>query len=302
MSSQPSRGQAKPCEGCGSAGEQVRSRVEPAARPVDVALVVAAVRVTVAGAAVFAWAVLTDAGPTVQGAGLGVALLALAVAVRRAVAVGTVLEDVEIARPAPPTRDEGEPSQAPPATGVPVGRRVVLRRAVLGGAAILGLSALAPLASLGAPRHGIAAVTAWGDGVRLVDGQDQPIRPGDVPDAGLATVWPEGQIRRELAAVILVRLPGDAAREPTRTEWVVDGLVAYSRICTHAGCPVDMFDTASGVLLCPCHQAQFDATRAAQPTFGPAHRALPQLPLGTDGEGYLVALGDFPEPVGPSTG
>jgi ubiquinol-cytochrome c reductase iron-sulfur subunit len=84
---------------------------------------------------------------------------------------------------------------------------------------------------------------------------------------------------------------------------VVDGeLVAYSKICTHTGCPVGLLRTDDASLYCPCHQAQFDAARAAVPTFGPATRPLPQLPLGVDGRGYLIALGDFSQPVGPAAG
>jgi ubiquinol-cytochrome c reductase iron-sulfur subunit len=80
---------------------------------------------------------------------------------------------------------------------------------------------------------------------------------------------------------------------------VVDGCVAYSKICTHAGCPVGLYDTETRELLCPCHQSLFDATDGARPVFGPATRSLPQLPLAVDAEGFLVARSDYPEPVGP---
>jgi ubiquinol-cytochrome c reductase iron-sulfur subunit len=86
-------------------------------------------------------------------------------------------------------------------------------------------------------------------------------------------------------------------------DWVVDEtLVAYSKICTHAGCPVGLLRTGDDALFCPCHQATFDTARGALPAFGPASEPLPQLPLGTDAEGYLVALGDFVGPVGPPRG
>jgi ubiquinol-cytochrome c reductase iron-sulfur subunit len=83
---------------------------------------------------------------------------------------------------------------------------------------------------------------------------------------------------------------------------VVDGLVAYAKVCTHAGCPVGLFRERDDALFCPCHQSTFDVRRGAEPTFGPAARALPQLPLAVDDEGYLVAAGDFTEQVGPAFG
>jgi ubiquinol-cytochrome c reductase iron-sulfur subunit len=83
--------------------------------------------------------------------------------------------------------------------------------------------------------------------------------------------------------------------------WVPDGThVAYSKICTHAGCPVGLYRAESQSLICPCHQSQFDVADGGKPFFGPAARPLPQLPLGVDEEGILVAQGDFPEPVGPA--
>jgi ubiquinol-cytochrome c reductase iron-sulfur subunit len=76
--------------------------------------------------------------------------------------------------------------------------------------------------------------------------------------------------------------------------------VAYSKICTHAGCPVSLYEQETSRILCPCHQSQFDVTQGAKPVFGPATRSLPQLPIRVDEEGYFVARSDFREPVGPS--
>ncbi len=81
--------------------------------------------------------------------------------------------------------------------------------------------------------------------------------------------------------------------------WVVDGIVAYSKLCTHVGCPVGLYQAQEALLLCPCHQSTFDVLAGAEPIFGPAARPLPQLPLAVDDEGYLVATGDFEAPVGP---
>jgi ubiquinol-cytochrome c reductase iron-sulfur subunit len=88
--------------------------------------------------------------------------------------------------------------------------------------------------------------------------------------------------------------------EEGRSDWAPEGCLAYSKICTHAGCPVGLYRAEAGELLCPCHQSTFDVYTGAVPVFGPAARPLPQLPLDVNEEGYLVAQGDFSAPVGPS--
>jgi ubiquinol-cytochrome c reductase iron-sulfur subunit len=88
--------------------------------------------------------------------------------------------------------------------------------------------------------------------------------------------------------------------DPSRDGWDVDGIYAYSKICTHVGCPVALYEQQTHHLLCPCHQSTFDVTQYCKVIFGPAKRALPQLPITVDDEGYLVAQSDFTEPVGPS--
>ena len=103
------------------------------------------------------------------------------------------------------------------------------------------------------------------------------------------------------AAVLLIRLkPEDLQISAGREDWSYNGIVAYSKICTHVGCPVALYEQQTHHLLCPCHQSQFDITREAAVIFGPAKRPLPQLPITVDDEGYLIARSDFTEPVGPS--
>ncbi len=85
-----------------------------------------------------------------------------------------------------------------------------------------------------------------------------------------------------------------------RENWNVGGIVAYSKICTHVGCPAALYEQTTHHILCPCHQSTFDALDSAKVIFGPAARPLPQLPIGVDSEGYLIAKSDFNEPVGPS--
>ena len=103
------------------------------------------------------------------------------------------------------------------------------------------------------------------------------------------------------AIVLLVRIdPGDLRNPEDRADWSYEGIVAYSKVCTHVGCPVALYEQQTHHLLCPCHQSQFDVANHAAVIFGPAARPLPQLPITVDDEGYLVAQSDFKEPVGPS--
>lgn len=251
-----------------------------------------------AAAAGVAFVVALVRGSRVTGVGLALAigLLALALAVRRTFALRYPVVEVS------EEREIGPDADGPLADVYPVRRRTLLARLLVGAAGVLGISLLAPVTSLG-PRPGRVDVgTPWGRGTRVVDDDGRPLRPDDVPSGGIATVWPEGGVRVDTAAAALVRLAAPPST-PTNLDWVVaDQLVAYSKICTHMGCPVGLFQEGADTLFCPCHQATFDARRGARPVFGPPARALPQLPLGTDRDGYLVALEDFRERVGPTTG
>ena len=261
--------------------------------------VIAAAVLTVAAAVVFVGGFWAGAAPAVYGTALAVGLASLAVGLRRYFAAAYprlwVIEDREI--------PDAEPAQQRLSDVTPTQPSRRLRRAVLAAGGLLGLSLLAPVTSLG-PRAGDRLrSTAWQPGVRLVTAEEQAIRPRDVVAGGVVTAWPQGAIGHERSAVILVRLAGRAAEPPTNLDWVIDGsLVAYSKICTHAGCPVGLFRERDNALFCPCHQTTFDAVHAATPSFGPAARPLPQLPLEVDRTGFLVARGDFTEPVGPATG
>ncbi|MGH3286722.1 MAG: cytochrome bc1 complex Rieske iron-sulfur subunit [Streptosporangiaceae bacterium] len=158
--------------------------------------------------------------------------------------------------------------------------------------------------------------TVWSPGRRLlVYGTNQPITPAEFSaPGGMISIVPEGYTddldALAKAAVILIKFrPGELAHFPTRTDggtvigtknWTVHNIVAYSKICTHVGCPVALYEQTTHHILCPCHQSTFDATTGATVIFGPAPRPLPQLPLAVDAQGYLVAKSDFTQPVGPS--
>ncbi len=161
--------------------------------------------------------------------------------------------------------------------------------------------------------------TVWQEGMRVVrDVVGTPIRPADLEIGDLLNAEPEIifavdedghhelegvtlQIAKSKGAVVLVRMePEENKPGEGRENWAVDGILCYSKICTHVGCPISLNERKTHHLLCPCHQSTFDLADAAKVVFGPAARALPQLPLMVDEEGYLVAQSDFREPVGPS--
>ena len=178
-------------------------------------------------------------------------------------------------------------------------RRRFLSRLLVGALAALGAAALFPIRSLG-PRPGRGLkTTPWRQGIRVVTEEGDPVRAAAVDPDNVLTVFPEGHVGDETAQTVLIRLGDRIEPRPGREDWSPEGLIAYSKVCTHAGCPVGLFEQESGRLLCPCHQSTFDATDGARPTFGPATRSLPQLPLAVDDDGFLVAQDDFPEPVGP---
>lgn len=181
------------------------------------------------------------------------------------------------------------------------------RRGLLTGLAGTAFAALAgallfPIRSLG-PRPGrdLKVTPFAGTVKRVVTESGDPVRPEDLPVDGVLTVWPEGHTHAADAPTLLIhtRPQQELRLQGEKVGWVVGGIVAYSKLCTHTGCPVGLYQADEGLLLCPCHQSTFDVLDGAKPIFGPAARSLPQLPLDVDDEGYLIASGDFESPVGP---
>lgn len=190
------------------------------------------------------------------------------------------------------------------------------RRGVLLGSLIAAL-AIAPLSLLIPQIGGLGGDwnvdkfrrTMWGPGVRLTrDPDGTPIKASDVTIGSVFHVIPDGLNEsshpleeKAKAVVLLIRLnPKDLKIKPGREDWSFDGIVAYSKICTHVGCPVALYEQQTHHLLCPCHQSTFDVADGCKVVFGPAKRPLPQLPIAVDSEGYIVAQRDFEEPIGPS--
>jgi len=192
------------------------------------------------------------------------------------------------------------PAVVPGAATEEITRRRFLTRLLAGAGAILAAALVLPAFSLG-PQPGTDLFrTAWRRGLRLVDSGNRPVRPGDLVLDSVTTVFPQGFVGRADSQTLLIKVrPSDLELPTGREAWVPEGCVAYSKVCTHAGCPVGLYRAKEHLLLCPCHQSTFDVLRGAVPVFGPAARPLPQLPIEVDAEGYLAALGDFPDPIGP---
>jgi ubiquinol-cytochrome c reductase iron-sulfur subunit len=179
-------------------------------------------------------------------------------------------------------------------------RRTVLRRTLLLAGTAIGAALLFPIRSLG-PKPGRTLLrTAWAPGVRVVTLDGTPVRSTTVPTDGLLTVFPEGDAGSADGQAVMMRVPPDLLQLPDgREAWTVDGIIAFSKVCTHAGCPVGLYEADTHQLLCPCHQSAFDVLTGARPISGPAAWPLPQLPLAQDANGVLHSTGDFSEPVGP---
>lgn len=191
------------------------------------------------------------------------------------------------------------------------GRRALIRNSLFGAMVAFILPGIVIFRDLGPAvdpnttlRH-----TLWKKGMHLtIDPSGTRIKAADVTLGSVFHVIPENILtsgdyleEKAKAAVLLMRLNPDDLNEPKgRENWQYNGIVAYSKICTHVGCPVALYEQQTHHLLCPCHQSTFDVTQNCEVIFGPASRALPQLPIEVDAEGYLVAQSDFHEPVGPS--
>lgn len=191
------------------------------------------------------------------------------------------------------------------------GRRSLIRNSLIAALALFPIPAIFLFRDLAPAQepNDLLRHTMWAKGTRLTrDPYGTPIKASEVVVGSAFHVIPEGLNdksdlleEKAKAAVLLMRLrPEDLHEEASKKSWSYDGIVAYSKICTHVGCPVALYEQQTHHLLCPCHQSQFDVANGAAVIFGPASRPLPQLPIAIDQDGYLVAQSDFHEPVGPS--
>ena len=190
-----------------------------------------------------------------------------------------------------------------------LGRRSLIKKSLGAALGLVGLSPLLLLRDLGPLPKKEFEKTTWKSGTYLVtDPGNRRIKASDLEVGAVAQVLPEiaDPEHRALSdvgkdAVLLIRLrPTEFNLEPAKLAMTHDGIIAFSKICSHMGCAVALYEQQTKHLLCPCHQSTFDVTRAAKVIFGPAARPLPQLNITVDGEGYLIAREPFSEPVGPS--
>jgi ubiquinol-cytochrome c reductase iron-sulfur subunit len=253
--------------------------------------------------------------------GLTMSLTFLALAVGAVIWVRRVMPWVELTEPRKPLRSSDEDRAAFKETfeeGAEASqfvKRPLLRRSLIAATVPVAIAPILLLRDLGPLPRKSLDYTVWRNGLRLLNyGGYTPIRPADFASpGGMITVVPDGyqdnfDALAKATCIIIKFAPNQL--EFTRgsrpvpgkvvENWTVDNIVAYSKICTHVGCPAALYEQTTHHILCPCHQSTFDAVRGAQVTFGPATRALPQLPMTVDAEGYLVARHDFTEPVGPS--
>jgi ubiquinol-cytochrome c reductase iron-sulfur subunit len=190
-------------------------------------------------------------------------------------------------------------------------QRKIIRRSLLGAMALLPIPAVILLRDLGPLPGTRLRHTLWRKDMRIVtDVSNLPIKPEDIPVGGLVSCVPEdlqdveekeGTLNeRAKSAIILVRMEPSEIHSQQGKNWDYQGILAYSKICTHVGCPTALYEQQTHHLLCPCHQSTFDLADSGHVVFGPAARSMPQLAITVNDDGYLVARGDFTQPVGPS--
>ncbi|WNI15179.1 cytochrome bc1 complex Rieske iron-sulfur subunit [Actinacidiphila sp. ITFR-21] len=189
------------------------------------------------------------------------------------------------------------------------GRRKLIRTTMFGALTLFPLTAVVILRDLGPLPEDKLQHTLWAKGKVLINSNtDQPLRPEDVVVGSLTFAQPQGleesaddfQQQIAKAALMIVRLKPEDIKDRRERDWGHEGIVAFSKICTHVGCPISLYEQQTHHVLCPCHQSTFDLSDGARVLFGPAGHPLPQLRISVNGEGNLIALGDFEAPVGPA--
>jgi ubiquinol-cytochrome c reductase iron-sulfur subunit len=244
------------------------------------------------------------------GLALGLALLLLAAA---CIVAGKALV-AQVQAEEPRAQLIHEPEQEEALDELELGAEGISRKRLFllaggGAAGLVGAALLTPALSCGPEANRVLTKSPWRRGRRLVTERDEPIAATGVVVGELVTAFPEGARKDDFAApVVVVRVRPDELELPAdRGGWAPQGLLAYSKICTHAGCAVaeyryPLYDPTSPgpALVCPCHYSTFSVTKGGDRIFGPAGRALPQLPLEIDGDGHLIAAGDFSGRPGPS--
>jgi ubiquinol-cytochrome c reductase iron-sulfur subunit len=280
--------------------ERIVARGTPQRRAESLLLLLLAL-VTAASVVFIVLYAIDDLGHRTQWLGLlfGLALALLAAACL--VIARRLVVTEELAHPYPEPEhpeDVDEIAQIVRESGSRFTRKKLVLLAGSGAAASLGLAAITPALSLG-PAFDLDELTKtpWRRGRRLVDDEGRPLAARDIVPGSFSSAYPEGADRELIGSPVVVVRIGEGDR----------GVVAYSKICTHAGCAISLYrkPTFADVdprpaLVCPCHYSTFDPAENGKVLFGPAGRPLPKLPLEVDAEGNLRAAGNFDAPVGPS--
>ena len=257
---------------------------------------------TIGGAVAFAVSFVVDASNAWLGGSLALALLGLGLALAF---WGRDLAGDEVIAGRYPVPPDGTEGQAELATQLDEHASVLTRRGFLFkflifGAGVFALSQVVLLGALGPLPGNSLFTTGWRKGRRLVTSEGELVTRDVLATGGLLVAFPEGGDHKADSQIVLLHfVNGEFTPPQGRETWSPENFVAYSRICTHAGCPVAQYADVDQVLLCPCHQSRFDVLHGAEPTGGPAGRPLPQLPLAIDDQGVLYAQSDFMESVGP---
>ncbi|MEZ0093694.1 Rieske 2Fe-2S domain-containing protein [Streptacidiphilus sp. EB129] len=188
------------------------------------------------------------------------------------------------------------------------GRRKLIRNTMIGAMAMVPLSAVVLFRDLGPLPEQKLDHTDWAAGKRLVNmNTNEPLKPADITVGSLTFVKPEGLEESDpdfqeviaKAAVMVVRMQPDDIKDKSSAAWGYEGVLAFSKICTHVGCPISLYEQQTHHVLCPCHQSTFDLSDGGRVIFGPAGHPLPQLQIAVDSNGYFEAVSDFSKPVGP---
>jgi ubiquinol-cytochrome c reductase iron-sulfur subunit len=293
-----------------------RERIVPAGRPepraelLAVALLFAAVVCAVAFVAVYA---LDRLPRQTQLLGLSLGLCLVSIAAALVVTAKRLVVSEELEDSYPPSEHEVEQEtivQTVSESGSRLSRRRLFKVGLGAAGGALGVALLAPLASIGPVLDmGRFYRTPWSRGRRLVDEDGRPYRAGDIEPDTFYTAFPEGADREDIgSSLVVVRLrPKELDLPSENAGYAAGGIVAFSKICTHAGCAISLYRAPlfppaepKPALVCPCHYSTFDPATGGTVIFGPAGRKLPMLPLETDRSGHLRAAGTFDGPVGPS--
>lgn len=258
---------------------------------------------------VFAAGFALDASTQIEGASLGVACLSVACALivwSRSLMPDATVVDQQPSKRSPDADRSAVLGELESGLQQISARKSWLVRLGLAAVSVLGIAALFPIRTFGPNPKGRIGTSDWRTGARLVRDDGTVVRADAVEIGSVVTAFPEGYVGADRTAnmasdaVMVVRVtPKELQLPAARSDWAPGGYLAYSKVCTHLGCPLGLYRQGSQQLMCPCHQSIFNVLDGGSVVFGPAARALPQLPLEIDADGNLRAGGAMSDFIGP---